>query len=810
MVFAPKLEGGVAYNQPVDTPNAMSAVAELFNFGVKSAMTKPAGSGEAKLTEDEKFSLAVREFEEAKGGTFTWDRKGMREFIFNYPQFTSQAKGFAEELGIMTAAPQEESRDALLEWAKTPEGVVAAAMTNGMSPEEGQAFMAKSFTEVMQQQAEIAKLERNAAKLTAEGTIEAKRWEALAPTQKSMVDNAVTSILGPIVQTVKDGGTVEVTPELAAMMGGNLPFTEVTMTNLPLLLSTAKMVMTTQGQQNFESNFGYSALPPDDWNASVYSSIDGLIRVAEQFDSPQEATAAMNALIEADALRKLDERGVSTAVYLAKILPPETFKLMVGDTNDMMEKLGGVLISDGGTLFPKVKIEENVANLSKSDAKSLAESTVQILSETMDEGVFTAFNAARERSGYEVMDGASFNAVIGQNATRINELAKGNAEFKAEVQDTLVSDIQQTISIIESNLIAGVNLEFDGKKFVMTPEPGTLAEQKWNDSYRPYSKSALNQLPAGLDIDALNQKVSTLGILGPMGKEVQDALGLLNETKPAASGSSRVIPKGRGRGGSTVTKSSKGGGRDVGAELGIDFATYESESGIPSGYLNKVALIESGGNPSADNPMSSAGGLFQQIDSNAAAYGVADRYDPVQATEGAVRFAVENMNYLTRVLGREPTGGELYLAHQQGPGGAAKLLSNPDALAVDIVGKKAVEQNGGNTNMTAGEFANIWISKYNGSRGQTSPAPAGSMSPSIRSDSASIDSPQRVGDGTPLDSPVQAVGGATEGLSAAEVAALVERVKEAPEKAIQVVEEAMAGKPVDPMIKALIQALVGV
>jgi hypothetical protein len=37
----------------------------------------------------------------------------------------------------------------------------------------------------------------------------------------------------------------------------------------------------------------------------------------------------------------------------------------------------------------------------------------------------------------------------------------------------------------------------------------------------------------------------------------------------------------------------------------------------------------------------------------------------------------------------------------------------------------------------------------------------------------------------------------------------VERVKQAPEKAAEVVQQAMAGKPVDPMIMALIEALVG-
>lgn len=133
--------------------------------------------------------------------------------------------------------------------------------------------------------------------------------------------------------------------------------------------------------------------------------------------------------------------------------------------------------------------------------------------------------------------------------------------------------------------------------------------------------------------------------------------------------------------------------------------------GVSEEAMLVTAWLESRGNPKAQNPKSSAGGLFQQIDSNAADYGVADRLDAKQSADGAARFMADNTRALRRVLGREPTTGELYLAHQQGPGGATKLLSNPDALAKDIVGLDAVRLNGGKADMTAGEFAGIWLKK---------------------------------------------------------------------------------------------------
>lgn len=144
----------------------------------------------------------------------------------------------------------------------------------------------------------------------------------------------------------------------------------------------------------------------------------------------------------------------------------------------------------------------------------------------------------------------------------------------------------------------------------------------------------------------------------------------------------------------------------------IDALTRAGQKhGIDPQILQTIAQIESGGNPNAKNPNSSAGGLFQFIDSTAQQYGLQNKFDPYESADAGARLLRDNANQLRGVLGREPTAGELYLAHQQGGGGAAKLLSNPNARAVDIVGRDAVRLNGGDENMTAQEFANRWIGK---------------------------------------------------------------------------------------------------
>jgi hypothetical protein len=144
----------------------------------------------------------------------------------------------------------------------------------------------------------------------------------------------------------------------------------------------------------------------------------------------------------------------------------------------------------------------------------------------------------------------------------------------------------------------------------------------------------------------------------------------------------------------------------------------ETASGLPAGFLTRTAEIESGFNPNAKNPNSSASGLFQFINSTAKQYGLSNPLDPEASTRAVTQLALDNRKTLLPVLGREPQQWELYLAHQQGGGGAAKLLANPNARAVDIVGEDAVRLNGGDTSMSAGQFASIWQRKFGGSQQQ--------------------------------------------------------------------------------------------
>jgi hypothetical protein len=139
---------------------------------------------------------------------------------------------------------------------------------------------------------------------------------------------------------------------------------------------------------------------------------------------------------------------------------------------------------------------------------------------------------------------------------------------------------------------------------------------------------------------------------------------------------------------------------------------------ISEDYLNRLAQVESSNNPLAENPKSSAKGRFQFIDSTASEFGLdkvqfgTPEYEKAEK-QAAVQFTANNQKHLKNVLGRDPSYGELYLAHQQGAGGAEKILTaDPNANAMSILGEDQVKLNGGNENTTVAEFKQKWSSKF--------------------------------------------------------------------------------------------------
>lgn len=140
-------------------------------------------------------------------------------------------------------------------------------------------------------------------------------------------------------------------------------------------------------------------------------------------------------------------------------------------------------------------------------------------------------------------------------------------------------------------------------------------------------------------------------------------------------------------------------------------AAATAPGGMSAAGIARTVQIESSGDPNAGAGGAHVG-LGQFSVATALQAGVANRNDPEQSVRGIATLSVQNAPALRKVLGRDPTDAELYLAHQQGAAGAAKLLANPDARAGDLVGVLAIGQNGGNPDAPAHAFTSLWKAKF--------------------------------------------------------------------------------------------------
>ena len=156
--------------------------------------------------------------------------------------------------------------------------------------------------------------------------------------------------------------------------------------------------------------------------------------------------------------------------------------------------------------------------------------------------------------------------------------------------------------------------------------------------------------------------------------------------------------------------------------------------GRPGSLVDKIVGVESGGNDSAKNPLSSAEGAGQFIDGTWLA--MIKKYRPDVAAgkssgeilalkrDGALsremvqRYADENKAFLAN-QGLQTTDGNTYLAHFLGPRGAAQVLkADPSAPIASVVGQDVVRANPFLKGKSASDVI-AWADKKMGGAGVT-------------------------------------------------------------------------------------------
>ena len=161
---------------------------------------------------------------------------------------------------------------------------------------------------------------------------------------------------------------------------------------------------------------------------------------------------------------------------------------------------------------------------------------------------------------------------------------------------------------------------------------------------------------------------------------------------------------------------------------------------------DRIMGVESGGDPYAKNPNSSATGAGQFISSTwldmlarhrpdlqgSKEELLALRTNPNLSKEMTAAYAAENAAVLAKA-GVDPTPGNTYLAHFAGPQGAVSVLkADPNAPVASILGQRAVEANPFLQKMTAADLQDWAARKIMGQPAaprQTPPVAAPSPAP---------------------------------------------------------------------------------
>jgi len=198
-------------------------------------------------------------------------------------------------------------------------------------------------------------------------------------------------------------------------------------------------------------------------------------------------------------------------------------------------------------------------------------------------------------------------------------------------------------------------------------------------------------------------------------------------------------------------------------------------TGVDFSFLMGTARRESGYNPVAKAPTSSAAGLFQFVEQtwlgvvkkHGAKHGYARyadliqqgadgryrvtgaearqavmnlRYDAHAAALMAGELAADSASYLRGRVGRDPTAGELYIAHFLGPKGSARLIeavrTSPGATAAGLFPEAAAANR--RIFYRVGRAATVSEVYANLTSGQTDAAAPATTSPAPPDDGAFI------------------------------------------------------------------------
>lgn len=771
MALNPQLSSEVSPIGYQATPSGLTTGLNLLGDVIGSMKS----SGEkAPSTIDERAANAWEEFAQINESLSTEDEKGNRvpvrlgdapmesllAFEKRYPQFSNWARDTYKTQRLSPDPTQAAGQEAVISavaakeaaWANSLDFATAASVAQTQFPNDTakqESFIVDSRAAWDTKQRELA-----SAAETVKGEQDIKAvsdltWGRMSTSLSPRIifaNNGLQEIYRNIQRSPNSSfDLAQEAPQLLTMMPELSGFTVINRNNIESFSQALKMGLVGMTKREMQ-DAGITAYdPPSEWATTNFAILDDTIEDINAGVSPEALVKNQQDIGAMNLMQLMQETGNDGIFVLGKMFPnavgPDQFnelKTIVGSagtqfTKDALASPDSQISAiEGSSIDGNVKARDFfLGALTGTMPKNTATVTNSFATAAL--GVFAnqsevATNGGKDQSAsLSRLDAGVYNTAIAANPQAILEAANSSPAFRQKFTVSVKQDLSRDIAEVRAlaaeqgiTMTVGDDGTFSftrdesaaSSKTSMVPANGRPLGGKAgflvNEQQRDQNIIDTFQNTNAEMLKQIGGKLTAIDLLGEVGSSIKE--GLIAPTVQAGGGGS----------GSSAESATP-----IGDALGIDFSALEAENGLPQGWLERTAYIESRGDP---NAVSSTGatGVFQVTKGFAKQYNIKDRNDPVQNTEGTVDGAVDAMNRMTKALGRKPTGAEIYLAHQQGIGGAISLLTNPNALATDIVGKQAITVNAGKEGMTAGEFANYWMDRWNNTK--TTPPTAGKPS----------------------------------------------------------------------------------
>lgn len=215
-----------------------------------------------------------------------------------------------------------------------------------------------------------------------------------------------------------------------------------------------------------------------------------------------------------------------------------------------------------------------------------------------------------------------------------------------------------------------------GERADGTPYPNTTSGMTAQEFADKFTNGDLSKVSGGIVNGQIDWFNNENGLANALHFGAVPASKLTESIGPVTTGDMTAVNAAPSAASSGVMGFRVPGAEEDAAAQPLSLTGVNATYGLPVGYMEAQAQMESGLNPNAKNPYSSASGLYQIVGENAQKAGI-DPFNAQQSANWTGANASANAQAL-RQAGIPITGENLALAHQWGAPSAIRMLQNPE------------------------------------------------------------------------------------------------------------------------------------